>query len=95
MTRAQTIASVAENEAKERRQAARDRVVAFPIDLTRRRRTAPKASLIPSPAERHFRGSGLVWSESEQNVYATIARSLTDGRNARVSARSGATPKAS
>jgi hypothetical protein len=93
--RAKTIASRSGNEAKERRQDVRDRVVSFRIDRIRRRRTASKPSLTPSPAERHFRGSGLGWSESEQNVHETIARSLVDGGNARVSVRSGARPKAS
>jgi hypothetical protein len=92
--RAKTIVSIAEGRATPTRQQVRARVVGFQKDAVRGRRSA-QPPLVPSTTERHFQASGPRWNALERNVYETIARSLADGRNARVSARSGATTKAS
>jgi hypothetical protein len=92
--RAKIIVSIAEDRATKVRRRTRGRVVGFRKDAVRDRPSA-QPPLVPSTTARHFQASGPGWNALERNAYATIARSLADGRNARVSARSGAMPKAS
>jgi len=92
--RVKTIVSMAADRATKARRQTRARVVGFQKDAVRCRRSA-QPPLVPSTAERRFQASGPGWNALERSVYETIARSLADGRNATVSARSGATPKTS
>jgi hypothetical protein len=86
--RAKHIVSMAENRANKGRPSARARVAGFRKDAATGPRIAAQSSLRATAAERHFQVSGPGWSALERNVYETIARSLTGGREA--CARSGA-----